>query len=258
MVPLLEIHGLSFRSILKEVSFRVERGEHLAIVGQNGAGKSTLLRCLGRILSDWTGEIFLAGVSIRDIPQRRLARRIAYLRQGAETVPEITVRQLVLTGRYPHRGFFAPISRRDERIAENALRLTGTLPLADRKLAALSGGEQQRVRLAAAVAQETEVLLLDEPTTYLDYRRRNETDTLLDEIRRKTGAALLEVTHDLNRAFASADAILALKGGEVLYSGDPAGMVTGGILQNVFETELDVVTVPGRAKPLVIPGKSSS
>ena len=257
MAPLLEVRGLSFQSILRGVSFCVEKGEYLAVVGQNGAGKSTLLRCLDRILSNWTGEVLLSGVSIRAIPRKGLARRIAYLRQGAGLVPDITVRHFVLTGRYPHRGFFAPTSRRDEMIAENALRLTETLPLADRKLAALSGGEQQRVRLAAAVAQEAEVLLLDEPTVYLDYRRRDETNALLDKIRRETGAALLEVTHDLNRTLASADAILALKGGEALYCGKPAGMMTGEMLRNVFETELDVVTIPGRAKPLVMPGNVS-
>ena len=253
MAPLLEIRGLSYLSILKGVSFRVEKGAHLAIVGQNGAGKSTLLRCLDRIADVWTGEILFKGVSIRKIPRKRYAQKIAYVRQGGGIVPDITVRDLVLTGRYPHRGFFAPISRRDEEIAENALRLTETAPFARRRLASLSGGERQRVWLAAAVAQEAELFLLDEPTVYLDYRRRDETDRLLDKIRRETGAALLEVTHDLNRAAASADAVLALKEGKVLYSGAPAGMMNRGRLREIFETELDAVVLPGRAAPIVAP-----
>ena len=255
MASLLEVRGLSYLSLLKNVTFRIEKGEHLLIVGQNGAGKSTLLRCLDRIADDWTGEILFDGVSVRKIPRKRYAQKIAYVRQGGEIIPDITVRNLVLTGRYPHRGFFAPISRRDESIAENALCLTETDLFADRKFASLSGGERQRVWLAAAVAQEADLFLLDEPTVYLDYRRRNETERLLDKIRRETGAALIEVTHDLNRA---ADSVLALKGGEVLYHGDPAGILCRETLREIFETELDVATFPDRARPIVTPGKAFS
>ena len=255
MAPLLEIRGLGYLSLLKNVTFRVEKGEHLLIVGQNGAGKSTLLRCLDRITDDWTGEILFNGVSVRKIPRKRYAQKIAYVRQGGETIPDMTVRNLVLTGRYPHRGFFAPISRRDESIAENALRLTETDTFADRKFASLSGGERQRVWLAAAVAQEADLFLLDEPAVYLDCRRRNEMERLLDKIRRETGAALIEVTHDLNRA---ADSILALKEGEALYYGDPVGILRRGTLREIFETELDVTTLPGRERPIVMPGKALS
>lgn len=257
MAPLLEIRSLCYRSLLRDVAFHVEKGEHLLIVGQNGAGKSTLLRCLDRIADGWTGEILFGGVSIRTLSGKRYAQKTAYVRQGEEIVPDLTVRNLVLTGRYPHRGFFAPISRRDEEIAERALRLTETVPLAERKFASLSGGERQRVRLAAAVAQEAELLLLDEPTVYLDYRRQDETHRLLDTIRRETGAAIVEVTHDLNRAVLSADSVLALKGGKVLYHGDPARMLNREMLREIFETELDVITLPNREKPIVAPGKSS-
>ncbi|MGI5831856.1 MAG: ABC transporter ATP-binding protein [Thermoguttaceae bacterium] len=253
MSPLLEVRDLCYLSILKKVSFRVGRGEHLIIVGQNGAGKSTLLRCIDLILGDWTGEIALDGTSIREIPRKRLAQKIAFVRQSAEMIPDITVRGLVMTGRYPYRSLLAPFSRQDEEIVDRALSLTEITSLAERKLAALSGGERQRAWLAAAIVQEPEIFLLDEPTVFLDYRRQAETYRLLDRVRTETGSALLEVTHDLNRASASATTLLALADGKVVYNGTPAGMMNRELLRTIFETDLCLVTSEETGRSFVIP-----
>ena len=238
MAPLLEVRNLSRTPILREISFQLEQKDHLLVVGQNGAGKSTLLRCLDLILTDWTGTVALDGVSIREIPRKRFAQKVALVRQSAEVIPDMTVRRFVLTGRYPYRALLSPLTRHDEDAAGRALELTETAPFAERKLASLSGGERQRVWLAAALAQEPELFLLDEPTVFLDYRGQNEISRLLERIRTETGAALIEVTHDLNRLNRSATAVLALAGGRAVYCGPPSGMMNAETLRSVFETEL--------------------
>ena len=253
MVPLLEVCHLTRTPILRDLSFRLEKKEHLLVVGQNGAGKSTLLRCLDLILTDWTGTVALDGVSIREIPRKLFARKVAFVRQSAEVIPDMTVRRFVLTGRYPYRSLLAPLTRQDEDAVDRALELTETAPFAERKLAALSGGERQRVWLAAALAQEPELFLLDEPTVFLDYRGQNEIPGLLERIRTETGAALIEVTHNLNRLNRSASAVLALAGGRAVYCGPPSGMMNEETLRSVFETELRILGGGAEGGQFVLP-----
>ena len=253
MVPLLEVRNLSQTPILRDISFQLKKREHLLVVGQNGAGKSTLLRCLDLILTDWTGTISLGGVSIREIPRKQFAQKVAFVRQSAEVIPDMTVRRFVLTGRYPYRDLWAPLSRQDEDAVDRALELTETAPFAPRKLASLSGGERQRVWLAAALAQEPDLFLLDEPTVFLDYRGQNEISRLLERICAETGAALIEVTHDLNRLNRSATGVLALAGGRAVYCGQPSGMINGEMLRKVFETELRILNGGTNGGQFVLP-----
>lgn len=244
---------LTDKKLLTNLNFDIASGEHLALVGPNGVGKTTLLRCLDFILTDWTGTILLDGRSIREIPRKELARRIAFIRQNPETFFDQTVRKLVTTGRYPYLTPLAPLSRKDEEIVENALFETQTEPLADRLLSTLSGGERQRVFLAAALAQEPSILLLDEPAAFLDYRHQSEMNRLLDGIRKRFGTTLVEVTHDLNRAVLSNAHAVALAEGGIVYDGPAEKMMNRETLRKIFQTELQLVEHPIHHKMMVIP-----
>lgn len=234
--------------LLSGLNFEVKQGEHIVIAGQNGAGKTTLLRSLDLIVSGWTGIVALDGVSIREIPRKELARRIAFVQQTLETVPDITVRQLTLSGRYPHLSRFAPLSRYDEEVADRVLHMTETVAFAERNLRSLSGGELQRVRIAAALAQEPEILLLDEPSAFLDYRRQIEINQLLDRIRIDTGTALIEVSHDLNRAVTAEARVIALANGKIVFDGRPEAMMNQEILRKIYETEPRILRDPVSGK----------
>lgn len=239
---MLDVRDLSFSSILRSLNLRAGRGEYLMILGENGAGKTTFLRCLDLILTGWTGAVLFDGVSIREIPRKELARKIAYVRQSPELIPELTVRQLVETGRYPYLDPFSPFSEKERRAVDRALELTETEPFAGRQIASLSGGERQRVWLAAALAQEPELCLLDEPAAFLDYRRQAEMNGLLHRVQAETGTTLIEVTHDLNRALAVDARVAALVNGTFLYDGPVRDLLDPEMLRAVYGTELRVLT----------------
>ncbi|MDZ7618246.1 MAG: ABC transporter ATP-binding protein [Patescibacteria group bacterium] len=259
--PLLCIQGLSIqiggRAILDNVSFTITSGEYTVVVGPNGAGKTTLLRCLVRILRG-QGAIELEGQPLEGYRQRDLARRIAYVPQAGNWAAPFTVEQFVAMGRYPHLSPFSPLGRKDHRVVREALERTGTLPFADRMLDTLSGGERQRVGIAAALAQEARLLLLDEPTTFLDYRHQAEVLALLREANRETGVTILAVTHDLNHAALEANRAIALRDGKIAYCGTARDLMQSEVLQRVYGTELLLVEHPTASIPVVIPHAAQS
>jgi iron complex transport system ATP-binding protein len=242
------------KTLLNTVSFDVVQGEYLTIIGPNGAGKSTLLKCLDNILTSWSGEILLEGKPVRRIAQRQLARRIAYVPQSMPNVFALTVRQRVEMGRYPHLKPLSTISETDQQMVEEAMQSMEIVHLADRFVETLSGGEMQKVHLAAALAQQADVLFLDEPTTYLDYKHQNEIGQWLRSFHRKQGKTIIEVTHDVNRAALDATHVIALSSGRIVFDGQPKSLMNPQHLRNIYEIDFQLVDHPVLPLKIVVPG----
>lgn len=251
--PLLDIEGLTLtlgrRRLLDDVSFSVARGESVALIGPNGAGKTTLLRCLVGIFDRYEGTIRFDGSNKPRRTRKSLARRIAYLQQSPVDGFAFTARQIVEMGRYPHLAPLAPATEEDDAAVERAMRETGVAEFSTRRIDTLSGGERQKVFLAAALAQEPELLLLDEPTTFLDYRHRREMDTLLRRLHRERDVTVLEVTHDVNRALDGTDHVVALKKGRICFDGTPDRLLREDALRKIYGVDFETITNPedGRA-----------
>jgi iron complex transport system ATP-binding protein len=224
------------RPVLAHVSFDLKPGEWLTVVGPNGAGKTTLLRCLLGLVRPSAGEVLVGGRPLQSLGRREIARHLALLPQNVEIPFGFTVREVVATGRTPHLGRFRPMSPADHALVAQALAATETTELADRRVTQLSGGESQRVFLARAFAQDTPVLVLDEPTTNLDLFHER---TLLDQVRRRQqqGVAVLAVLHDLNLAARYSDRILVLAAGRPAALGTPEQTLTPELIRCVFRVE---------------------
>lgn len=255
--PVLEIRDLSFRvgtkEILRNVSFTVRQGEYLSVVGPNGAGKTTLLKCIDRLLPGGEEAIRVFGRPLCQYTQRELARRISYVPQGDGRIFAFTVEEFVLMGRYPYLTPFSSVDAAGRQAVSRALEVTGTRPFAARRLETLSGGERQKVYLAAALAQEADILLLDEPTTYLDYRHQAEIRDLLAEINRTSGVTIVAVTHDVNRAALDSHRIVALREGQVVFTGLPCEIMQHDVLEAIYGTSFLLAAHPQAGLPVVLP-----
>jgi iron complex transport system ATP-binding protein len=253
----IEIRGFSFsvgkKQILRDVSFAVAKGEYLSIVGPNGAGKTTLLKCIDRILTGGTGEIRVRGRALESYRQRELAKLLSYVPQADGRGCSYTVEQFVLMGRYPYLSPFLAIGREDRQAVRETLELTETTQFADRLLDTLSGGERQKVYVAAALAQGAGVMLLDEPTTFLDYRHQAEIEALLVRANRQSGVTMVAVTHDVNRAALLSDRIVALREGSVAYCGRPAEIMDPDVLRRIYGISLLLADHPRVSLPMIVP-----
>jgi iron complex transport system ATP-binding protein len=241
------------KTLLDDVSFDVQKGDHLVVIGPNGAGKTTLLKCLDNILTHWTGNITFDGKPLQHFSQRQLAQRIAYVQQSASSPFAFTVLQLVEMGRYPHLKTLSPISAEDRQIVEEAMQSMGITNLADRTVHTLSGGEIQKVHLATALAQQADVWFLDEPTTYLDYKHQSEIGRLLRTFHQQ-GKTIIEVTHDANRAVLDATHVIALSSGRIVFDGSPAMLMNTESLRNIYDIDFQFVNHPSLPLKLVVPG----
>ncbi|MGO1539922.1 MAG: ABC transporter ATP-binding protein [Leucobacter sp.] len=239
--------------VLHSVDLRVRPGKITAIVGANGCGKSTLLHALSRLIKAEHGVVTLDGQPIKQLPSKQLARELGLLPQGPTAPEGITVADLVGRGRYPHQGVFATWSHHDYEAVANALNAAGITDLADRSVDELSGGQRQRVWIAMALAQETEILLLDEPTTFLDISHQVEVLDLLTDLNRTRGTTIVMVLHDLNLAARYADELVAMRAGEIVQSGSPQHVVTESMVREVFGLTARVIDDPTSSTPLVIP-----
>ena len=233
---LLEVRGLSVKigkkNIVDGISFGVEAGENVAVIGANGAGKTTMLRAIAG-LSDYSGSIFADGVDMRSITPLQRARRISYVPQGGAVDGDFTVAQFVELSRFPYRKPWEPLTPEDRAAVEQGLKLTETLEFTERRLSTLSGGERQRVVLAGAIAQDTPVLLLDEPLTFLDPRQRR----TVSEITRRiveSGRTVIMVTHEIKESLLYSKRILALAGGKLVFDGNPKELEEALILNRLF------------------------
>lgn len=239
-------------AIVEGLDITIPTGKITALVGPNGCGKSTLLRGLARLLRPKQGHVYLDGKAIHHLPTAELAREIGILPQSPQAPEGLTVRELVAQGRYPHQGWFRQWSPEDERITQDALATTNMLELADRPLDTLSGGQRQRAWIAMALAQETEILLLDEPTTFLDLAYQLEVLDLLHELN-LAGRTIVMVLHDLNQACRYAHHIVALHAGAIWTQGAPSAVLTAEMLAQVFHVSAHIVADPVTGTPMCVP-----
>ncbi|WP_154606324.1 ABC transporter ATP-binding protein [Arthrobacter sp. AQ5-05] len=245
--------GYGPRAIVEELSLTLPAGKVTIIVGANACGKSTLLRGLARLLPPSAGVVHLNGVDIHKVPTRALARELGILPQTPTAPDGISVADLVGRGRSPHQGWFRQWTTADDDAVAAALNVTGTAELADRSIDELSGGQRQRVWIAMALAQETNVLLLDEPTTYLDLAHQVEVLDVVSELNARRGTTVAIVLHDLNLAARYADHLVAMKAGSILAQGAPGEVLTAELVRDVFGLESVVVPDPVVGTPMVVP-----
>jgi iron complex transport system ATP-binding protein len=239
--------------IIDQLTLQIQPKQVTALVGPNGCGKSTLLRGLARLLKPKAGAVLLDGAAIHRMPTKTLAREIGILPQSPVAPEGLTVRELVAQGRYPHQTWFQQWSEADEAATNRALSITNMTKLADRPVDALSGGQRQRAWIAMTLAQETNILLLDEPTTFLDMSHQMEVLQLLERLNQEEGRTIIMVVHDLNHAARYAHHIIAMSAGKVVASGTPQSVITPAIVRQVFGVEADIVQDPRTGTPLCIP-----
>ncbi len=241
------------RKVVDSLSLTLPAGKITIIVGANACGKSTLLRGLARLLKPSAGAVYLNGKDIHTVPSRQVARTLGLLPQ-TPTAPEgITVADLVGRGRYPHQGWFRQWTPGDDAAVAAALAATDTVDLAGRNVDELSGGQRQRVWIAMALAQETDILLLDEPTTFLDVTHQIEVLDLITDLNRRAGTTVAIVLHDLNLAARYADHLVAMKDGQIAAEGAPADVVTEELVGTVFGLQSRVIPDPVSGTPMVVP-----
>jgi iron complex transport system ATP-binding protein len=242
----LEIQGVCAgyggKTVLEDIRFTVPSGSITTLLGPNGCGKSTLLKVIGRTLKPFAGSVLLDGEPIGRRSTGELARVLAILPQLHHASGELSVEELTAFGRYPHRGFNPVLSPHDRATIDNALDMTRMTELRRRRISTLSGGERQRAWIAMTLAQEPKILLLDEPTTFLDICCQFEIIEMVRELNRKFGITVIMVLHDLNLAARCSNQLVLLKDRKVRYSGAPAEVMTAAVLRDVFEIEPEINT----------------
>lgn len=239
--------------IVEDLGLNVPERRFTALVGPNGSGKSTILRTFAGLMAPSRGTILLDGRNIDTLPAKEMAKRVGVLLQGPVAPEGLTVRELVRQGRYPHRAFFGRWSDEDEAACEDALMLTGTTILAGTPLDKLSGGQRQRAWIAMTLAQRGEVLLLDEPTTYLDLAHQIELMNLITVLVRDHGKTVVAVLHDLNQAARYAEHIVLLKGGRISAAGRPDDVLSEEAIADVFGVRSVIIRDPVAGTPLCVP-----
>jgi iron complex transport system ATP-binding protein len=245
--------GYGDKVIIDQLNLSIPAGEITALVGANGSGKSTLLKTMARLMKPGTGGVFLDGKSIHKMPTKEVAKRLAILPQHPVSPEGLTVQELVSYGRFPHQSGLGSLTPEDKDMMSWAIGVTGMTEFADRPIEQMSGGQRQRAWIAMALAQGTEFLFLDEPTTYLDMAHQLEVLNLLDRLHRDEKRTIVMVVHDLNHASQFAHRIVAIRSGEVLYEGTPEEVITSRMLHEVFSIQADVIPNPRTGKPLCLP-----
>lgn len=253
----LAVHGLRVafgaRTVVHDVDLTFAAGTLTAIVGPNACGKSTLLRAMARILRPTRGAVILQGADVASLSTKEVARRLGLLPQAPTAPGGVTVADLVRRGRFPHQGRFRQWSEQDEHAVQTALEHTGLGGLERRLLDELSGGQRQRAWLAMALAQEADILLLDEPTTFLDLPHQHEVLDVLEDLRRARGTTIVAVLHDLNQAGAYAQQVVAMRDGSVVAQGTPHEILTEAVIADVYGMAVRVVPNPVDGTPLIVP-----
>jgi iron complex transport system ATP-binding protein len=239
--------------IFQDLSLTIDRGKITVLIGSNGCGKSTLLRTMARLLKPQQGSVLLDGHCIASMPTKEVAKRMALLPQGPTAPEGLTVLQLVKQGRYPYQSWLQQWSKEDERCVRQSLETTGLTELAERTVDSLSGGQRQRAWIAMVLAQETDIVLLDEPTTYLDLTHQIEVLDLLYELNEREQRTIVMVLHDINLACRYAHHIVAIQDHKVFAQGAPEDIVTADMIQSVFQMKAQIIADPLFGTPLCIP-----
>ncbi|WP_430592423.1 ABC transporter ATP-binding protein [Humidisolicoccus flavus] len=244
--------GYDTRAVLQDLNLQVLEGELTVIVGQNACGKSTLLRSLARLLAPSHGQILLDGADLQKIPTKQVARQIGMLPQSSIAPEGITVFDLVARGRFPHQSVLSGWTEADERAVTKALAATRLEEIAHRQVEELSGGQRQRVWIAMALAQETETILLDEPTTFLDLGHQLEVLEMLVELKDQ-GRTVVAVLHEINLAARYATHLIAMKSGSIVAQGSPRAILNEQLIHEVFDVDARVIDDPDAGCPVVLP-----
>lgn len=245
--------GYGNADILSDLELTIPPGKITVIVGANACGKSTLLRAMSRLITPRGGHVLLDGKSIHRMRSRNLARIMGLLPQSPIAPEGITVADLVSRGRHPHQGTFSSWTRKDDEAVANALLATQTVELADRPVDELSGGQRQRVWIAMALAQQTDILLLDEPTTFLDISHQVDVLDLLTDLNESQATTIVMVLHDLNLAARYADHLIAMVSGRLHIAGSPEDVLTVETVKQVFGLESRIITDPTSGRPIMLP-----
>ena len=241
------------KTIAESLNVTIPDGHFTAIIGPNGCGKSTLLRTLSRLMTPVHGHVYLDGEEIQRYASKEVARRVGLLAQNATTPGDISVQELVARGRYPHQPLFTRWRQEDEDAVQRAMQATGIVNLAGQSVDTLSGGQRQRAWIAMVLAQDTSIMLLDEPTTWLDISHQIDLLELLSELNRERGYTLAVVLHDLNQACRYATHLIALRGGKIVAEGAPKEIVTPALIEAVYGLRCMIIDDPVANTPLVVP-----
>lgn len=245
--------GYHARAVLSGIDLDVPAGRITTIIGPNGCGKSTLIKTLGRLLRPTAGEITLGDQSLSSLRAKQIAQRLAILPQNPMAPEGLVVRDLVARGRQPHQPWYRQWSAEDDRVVDDAMEATGVIDLGDRPLDELSGGQRQRAWIAMSLAQQTDLLLLDEPTTHLDLAHAVEVLDLVVQLRDRTARTVLMVLHDLSLAARYSDHLIVMKDGRVHAQGSPADVLEPTLLDEVFGLSAHVFADPVDGLPTVVP-----
>lgn len=251
----LEQIGFTYNEswVLKDVSFEVDKGDFIGIIGPNGSGKTTLLKVIDGILTPREGEIWINGALTQTLKRENLAKIIAVVPQESLMIFPFTVHEIVLMGRAPHLGKWRFEGETDFRIAHHAMEMTDTLSLMNRGMNALSGGERQRVLIARALAQQPQIMLLDEPTAFLDIKHQVDFFDLIKTLNKNQALTVIAVTHDINLASLYCDRIILLHNGNIHCMGSPEEVISESSIKDVYETNVAVDRNPVTGKPRVTP-----
>jgi iron complex transport system ATP-binding protein len=254
---LIDIENLSLsianKTILNSVSLQIYDGDYLSIIGPNGAGKTSLLKCLMRIYPGYTGTIRFQNKLLTKISQKNLARMISYVPQADGRVFPFTVAEFVMMGRYPHLSPFSSFNSEDRNAVDRALEMTRMNLFSTRFMNTLSGGERQIVFIAAALAQGAKIMLLDEPTTFLDPKHEAEIYAILKRLNRELGMTIISVTHDINSAVLQSDKVIILKQGKVMYWGKGQDVMKNEILEQAYDKPFTFIAHPNSGQTIIVP-----
>lgn len=245
--------GYGKKTVAQGLNVSIPDGHFTAIIGPNGCGKSTLLRTLSRLMTPQSGSVYLDGEQIQRYASKEVARRIGLLAQNATTPGDITVQELVARGRYPHQPLFTRWRKEDDAAVTRAMQATGITDLANQSVDTLSGGQRQRAWIAMVLAQETAIMLLDEPTTWLDISHQIDLLELLSDLNRTQGYTLAAVLHDLNQACRYATHLIALRDGKIVAEGAPKAIVTPDLIERIYGMRCMIIDDPVAGTPLVVP-----
>lgn len=238
--------------IVKDLNLKIPKGKITTIIGSNGCGKSTVLKTIARILTPKSGDIYINEKSIKDQSSKELAKTMAVLPQSPQAPNGLTVEELIAYGRFPHQKGFGKLKKEDKEIIEWALEATGLIEFRERDIEDLSGGQRQRAWIAMALAQQTDILILDEPTTYLDLAHQLEILNLLKELNEKQGTTIVMVIHELNNAARFADYMIGMKSGKIACEGTAYEVMTKDNLKELFNIDAEIIQDPRNNKPVCV------
>nr|WP_239534522.1 ABC transporter ATP-binding protein [Priestia taiwanensis] len=237
-------------TVFRNLNLEIKEGKITTIIGPNGCGKSTLLKTMGRILKQKSGNVYMQEQDMQKMHTKTIAKHLALLPQSPVAPLELKVEELISYGRYPHRNNTSKLTKEDKEMIEWALDITNVTPFREREIGNLSGGQRQKVWLAMALAQETEILLLDEPTTYLDMAHQLDVLKIVERLNKEKACTVVMVLHDINHAARFSDEIIAMKEGRIMTVGEPLHIITKDVLKNVFQIDARVMIDPHNGAPV--------